>query len=1350
MKQSSGILVLGMHRSGTSALARVLNLGGADLGARVLGASAGNEAGHWEDAFAVETHERILASFGTRWSEPFALPADIAETEPVRTASARILDYLVGDRAFHRAWAVKDPRLCLFAGLWQEAAAQARLGAGAVVVLRHPIEIAGSLEVRDGIGMGHSLLLWLESMASAVEAAERMPHAVIAYDALLEDWRSVVAAITDRIEGTGLDWSGPVAGEVDAFLDRGLRHHRAADAGALPTAVGDVWERLSAATRGGLPQGTAAWIRERVQPLRELLHPYAEEERASQRVLWERVGRAEARALDASADTTTLTGEIAELRERTDRHRNDLVELLSSDIRRMQEMVAEATREAGRAEGRAVAAEASHQESIGTLAPRLDGFASQLEQAVADVRARAGQDTGALGELGERVDQLGRRLIEAYSADIRRMQDVAAEALAQVEAARTESSIAAYVAPRLERIGSIATAEAGELRARIDRHGEALVELFSTEIRRMQEVATDAIARASASEREARIASDVLPRLDQVFQGERELQAVVLQGREDVLSGLRAGQEIMRAEGVEMRGAVDRIREDVLAGVRDEAAALAAQFAREQDLRREIADVQAQLAHLRSESDHQRAVNAELNETRSQLQREIALLRQEAVGLRERSDTLDRVVRSYSWRATRPLRVVGRLLTGRWTRDDSSKLRRIFRTSVHRAPLLPEHAKGQLIGSTLQGRGGSPADLPGADLALLIRLAPQLAGAADVFVWSVIDWRFRTQRPQHLARALAEKGHRVFYISNNFVDSIEPGFRIDPLDDDGRLFQLHLHLEGAPAIYFDMPTSAQVEALRASLATVLAWSCTVSSISLVQHPYWSPLVRAVPNGRVVYDCMDHHAGFLDNAPAVLEAERRLVRDSDLVIVTSDWLDTEIRPQARATALIRNAGEFEFFRKRPAEVFRDAEGRRVIGYYGAIAEWFDADLVRAVAEAFPESLVLLVGNDTAGVGERLADLPNVRMTGEVPYADLPFWLYGFDVCLLPFRVIPLTLATNPVKVYEYLSAGMPVVSVDLPEMRQFGDLVHVAGDALTFVDAVRRVLDAGPDMEAAARRQAFAAEQTWAHRAAALDTVLASIEDPKVSVIVLTYNNLAFTEACLFSLEAYSDYANLEVIVVDNASRDGSREWLARWAADSSAAGHVRRLILNDENLGFSAGNNVGLRAATGDYIVILNNDTYVTPGWVRTLCAHFRTDAGLGLIGPATNNIGNEARVEIHYEDMVDMIQRATEYTRAHPGGRYPLKTAAFFCVAMPRTTYERVGDMDEAFGVGFFEDDDYCRRVEAAGLSIACADDVFVHHHLSASFDKLRQEKKQELFERNKAIYEAKWGPWVPHAYRR
>jgi GT2 family glycosyltransferase len=147
---------------------------------------------------------------------------------------------------------------------------------------------------------------------------------------------------------------------------------------------------------------------------------------------------------------------------------------------------------------------------------------------------------------------------------------------------------------------------------------------------------------------------------------------------------------------------------------------------------------------------------------------------------------------------------------------------------------------------------------------------------------------------------------------------------------------------------------------------------------------------------------------------------------------------------------------------------------------------------------------------------------------------------------------------------------------------------------------------------------------------------------------------------------------------------------------------------------------------------------------------HLKRDPGIGILGPVTNNIGNEAKIDIDYADMGAMKQAAAAWTRRHAGVLFDLRTVAFFCVAMPRSTWERVGPLDEAFGIGFFEDDDYCRRVEAAGLRVACADDVFVHHHLSASFDALKAERKRELFERNKAIYEAKWGAWEPHAYRR
>lgn len=699
---------------------------------------------------------------------------------------------------------------------------------------------------------------------------------------------------------------------------------------------------------------------------------------------------------------------------------------------------------------------------------------------------------------------------------------------------------------------------------------------------------------------------------------------------------------------------------------------------------------------------------------------------------------LERLKASRSWRWTRPLRFALRTLRHRGL--DPEDRRRLGWSPKATQDIV---SSGMLTAVRATAAMASPdaARTESAD----VLLAPQLPQRRDFFMWAVIDWHFRIQRPQHLARELAAAGQRVFYISNNFVDQAEPGFSVESLDVEGRLFQVHLHLVGSPAIYHAAPDAAQREQLRAGIGLLLAWTHSRACVSLVQHPYWLETAKVLPNQRLVYDCMDHHGGFADNTQDVLAREHELMRDADLLVVTSNWLQAETAKYNPHSLMVRNACQYEHFCEPPADVFRDLRGRRVIGYYGAIAEWFDLDLLEKVARNHLDCLVLLVGADTAGARQRLKHLDNVEFTGEVAYTRLPYYLYSFDVCLLPFQVIPLTLATNPVKVYEYLSAGKDVVSIDLPEIRQFGELVRTGADHDGFLAGLAVTLNAPADPTLAERRRAFAAEQTWAHRVRDLVHGIDTLPQPRVSVIVVTYNNLDLTKVCLDSLDRYSEYTNLELIVVDNASADDTPAYLRAWAA----AGGNRHIILNADNRGFAAANNQGLAAATGEYLVMLNNDTHVTPGWVATLVGHLQRTPTLGMLGPVTNNIGNEARIDIRYTDMEQMLQVAGDYTAHHAGLLTPLHTAAFFCVAMPRHVYEKVGNLDEAFGIGMFEDDDYCRRVQKAGWEIACADDVFVHHHLSASFNQIKQEKRLAMFEQNKAIYEAKWGPWVPHKYR-
>ena len=233
-----------------------------------------------------------------------------------------------------------------------------------------------------------------------------------------------------------------------------------------------------------------------------------------------------------------------------------------------------------------------------------------------------------------------------------------------------------------------------------------------------------------------------------------------------------------------------------------------------------------------------------------------------------------------------------------------------------------------------------------------------------------------------------------------------------------------------------------------------------------------------------------------------------------------------------------------------------------------------------------------------------------------------------------------------------------------------------------------------------------------------------------SIIVVTHNQCDYTSTCLDSLRLRTDEP-YELIVVDNGSTDGSLSFL-------QSAG-VDQLILNETNRGFPAAVNQGISVARGEQILLLNNDTIVTTGWLRRMLDVFAFDSGIGLIGPVSNRVSGEQQIKVNYRQLADLDGFAWDWGKRHGHELVATNRLVGFCLLIRRNVIESIGQFDEQFGIGNFEDDDFCRRAIQAGFRAVIARGAFVHHFGSATFRQSGIDF-DALLQQNKKIFLQKW----------
>jgi len=244
-------------------------------------------------------------------------------------------------------------------------------------------------------------------------------------------------------------------------------------------------------------------------------------------------------------------------------------------------------------------------------------------------------------------------------------------------------------------------------------------------------------------------------------------------------------------------------------------------------------------------------------------------------------------------------------------------------------------------------------------------------------------------------------------------------------------------------------------------------------IDWVFNPAAAVVAGTLGEDVLIYHCVDEFSAFSGvAADAILELEEQLLRKSDLVIVSSDLLLQSKQKFNPNTVLVRHGVDHAHFRKAldphtpvPAEVAHLPHP--VVGFFGLIADWVDVELMAQIAQRHPEGSLVVLGKATTDVS-MLERLPNVHLLGRKPYEALPGYSKAFDVAINPFRINQLTLNSNPLKVREYLAAGLPVVSTDLPEVAVLG-LCRLATDGEQFLREVDAALATpGPQTEISQR------------------------------------------------------------------------------------------------------------------------------------------------------------------------------------------------------------------------------------------------------------------------------------------
>ena len=370
-------------------------------------------------------------------------------------------------------------------------------------------------------------------------------------------------------------------------------------------------------------------------------------------------------------------------------------------------------------------------------------------------------------------------------------------------------------------------------------------------------------------------------------------------------------------------------------------------------------------------------------------------------------------------------------------------------------------------------------------------------GEENILYFSHVPWRFLNQRPQHFARLLS-RGHRLVYVNPTGYSWITPiyyrltgrpspylGWGIEAISSSLWVYTpplnpLHFHYE--VEWITEKNTTYQIKKLKKTLKSI-SFS---PGIVWITYPHYVKHFSKYSETIDVYDCPDDYL-LLDKrlkwrGPLLQKFENQIAQKADIIFTSSRILYDRFYLQNNNVHLLPNAAEVQHFEKEytPDQTLMDIINipHPRIGYMGMISEWFDFNLITQVLDENKEVSIICIGPwENVDVDQFNED--RLFFLGPKPYRELPDYLNSFDVLIIPFRINDLTRAVNPIKLYEYLATGKPIVTTNLPEIHPFNDVVYISKNSEEFVRHIQTALEETGVLNG--RRKEIARKNGWENR-----------------------------------------------------------------------------------------------------------------------------------------------------------------------------------------------------------------------------------------------------------------------------